>query len=86
MKYSYGSHSLQTKKEVCISDLFKFLGWQDSNLRMAESESATLPLGDTPILLYLIIITNSNQKIKRSLFLSFSLKTVEGAFLLENIV
>ena len=24
------------------------LGWQDSNLRMAESKSAALPLGDTP--------------------------------------
>jgi hypothetical protein len=26
------------------------LGWQDSNLRMAESKSAALPLGDTPIM------------------------------------
>ena len=26
----------------------KKLGWQDSNLRMAESKSAALPLGDTP--------------------------------------
>ena len=24
------------------------LGWQDSNLRMAESKSAALPLGDHP--------------------------------------
>jgi hypothetical protein len=24
------------------------LGWQDLNLRMAESKSAALPLGDTP--------------------------------------
>ena len=24
------------------------LGWQDSNLRMAESKSTALPLGDTP--------------------------------------
>ena len=27
---------------------FLELGWQDSNLRMAESKSAALPLGDTP--------------------------------------
>ena len=31
--------------------IFNFLltlGWQDLNLRMAESKSAALPLGDTP--------------------------------------
>src|SRR5210317_691096 len=26
-----------------------WLGWQDSNLRMSESKSDALPLGDTPI-------------------------------------
>lgn len=26
-----------------------WLGWQDSNLRMAASKAAALPLGDTPI-------------------------------------
>ena len=26
-----------------------WLGWQDSNLRMPESKSGALPLGDTPI-------------------------------------
>ena len=26
-----------------------FLGWKDSNLRMAESKPAAVPLGDTPI-------------------------------------
>ena len=26
-----------------------WLGWQDSNLRMPESESSALPLGYTPI-------------------------------------
>ena len=25
------------------------LGWEDSNLRVAESKSAALPLGDTPM-------------------------------------
>ena len=30
-----------------LSKVFK-LGWQDLNLRMAESKSAALPLGDTP--------------------------------------
>ncbi len=27
-----------------------WLGWQDSNLRMRESKSRALPLGDTPTL------------------------------------
>ena len=27
-----------------------WLGWQDLNLRMPESKSGALPLGDTPIL------------------------------------
>src|SRR5690554_7780723 len=27
----------------------RWLGWQDSNLRMAASKAAALPLGDTPI-------------------------------------
>ncbi len=27
----------------------EFLGWQDSNLRMAVPKTAALPLGDTPI-------------------------------------
>ena len=31
------------------------LGWQDSNLRMAESKSTALPLGDTPILRNIVI-------------------------------
>ena len=28
--------------------VYVILGWEDSNLRMAESKSAALPLGDTP--------------------------------------
>ena len=28
--------------------LKRWLGWQDSNLRMAASKAAALPLGDTP--------------------------------------
>jgi hypothetical protein len=31
-----------------LTQIFIELGWQDSNLRMAESKSAALPLGDTP--------------------------------------
>ena len=31
-----------------ISNFLLKLGWQDLNLRMAESKSAALPLGDTP--------------------------------------
>ena len=32
-----------------------WLGWQDSNLRMAASKAAALPLGDTPINASLIL-------------------------------
>ena len=31
------------------SSIFEWLGWQDSNLRMSESKSDALPLGDSPI-------------------------------------
>ena len=33
---------------IFFDKIFKNLGWQDSNLRVAESKSAALPLGDTP--------------------------------------
>ena len=33
-----------------VSEILKWLGWQDLNLRMIESKSIALPLGDTPIL------------------------------------
>ena len=33
---------------IIFDIFFNKLGWQDSNLRMAESKSAALPLGDTP--------------------------------------
>ena len=36
---------------IIFDIFFNKLGWQDSNLRMAESKSAALPLGDTPRLL-----------------------------------
>ena len=35
---------------VVFARLFAWLGWQDLNLRMPESKSGALPLGDTPIL------------------------------------
>ncbi len=31
-----------------------WLGWQDSNLRILESKSSALPLGDIPISLYIL--------------------------------
>ncbi len=36
--------------DVALFDLLKvgWLGWQDSNLRMTESKSVALPLGDIP--------------------------------------
>ena len=44
---------------ITIGNLLLFdisiLGWQDSNLRMAESKSTALPLGDTPVLSNIII-------------------------------
>ncbi len=40
----------------------KWLGWLDSNQRMAESESAALPLGDTPIDSH--ILSDFHPKIK----------------------
>ena len=37
-----------TKIYFFIDEIILKLGWQDSNLRMAESKSTALPLGDTP--------------------------------------
>ncbi len=39
----------QAKKSPPEGELSYWLGYEDSNLGMAESESAALPLGDTPI-------------------------------------
>src|ERR1700678_997062 len=41
----------QRAKFICLRHrpCSKWLGWQDSNLRMAGSKPAALPLGDTPI-------------------------------------
>jgi hypothetical protein len=41
----------KNKKSPPRGELFLFLkwmGWQDSNLRMTESKSVVLPLDDTP--------------------------------------
>ena len=35
------------QKNIVDMNLY-YLGWEDSNLRMAESKSAALPLGYTP--------------------------------------
>ena len=32
-----------------IARLYRWLGWQDLNLRMPESKSGALPLGDIPL-------------------------------------
>jgi hypothetical protein len=36
------------RKPVKETDLWNWLGYEDSNLGMPESESGALPLGDTP--------------------------------------
>jgi hypothetical protein len=38
-----------------LSRFSRKLGWQDSNLRMAESKSTALPLGDTPKIIVKLI-------------------------------
>ncbi len=37
------------KEKARFTGFSVWLGYEDSNLGMAESESAALPLGDTPI-------------------------------------
>lgn len=39
-----------------------WLGWQDSNLRMAASKAAALPLGDTPIFASLILAGRAGER------------------------
>ncbi len=41
-----------------------WLGWEDSNLRMTESKSVALPLGDSPMSLWIEIIIKKNLKCK----------------------
>ena len=41
----------------------KWLGWQDSNLRMAASKAAALPLGDTPTTAVLVQPPDSDRPI-----------------------
>lgn len=50
----YGSRSIKQIRFLqsalrCYISFWIWLGWQDSNLRMAASKAAALPLGDTPI-------------------------------------
>ena len=47
---SWGIHDIVTRKNLhpARDGDDRWLGWQDSNLRMAESKSAALPLGYTP--------------------------------------
>ena len=45
-----------------LTQIFTELGWQDSNLRMAESKSAALPLGDTPKLVGKIKMLSIGQE------------------------
>ncbi len=39
----------EKNKKPALAGFIVWLGYEDSNLGMAESESAALPLGDTPI-------------------------------------
>ena len=45
---SIGRHKPDKKMQANACIIHYLLGWQDSNLRMAEPKSAALPLGDTP--------------------------------------
>ena len=38
------------RRRLALSAVLFWLGWQDLNLRMRESKSRALPLGDTPML------------------------------------
>lgn len=40
--------------------LFLFLGWKDSNLRMAGPKPAALPLGHTPLIVFLPLVLHKN--------------------------
>ena len=52
-----GHKEKQPHKHMRLLSLFFWLGWRDLNSRMTESESVALPLGDTPILNSLRLIT-----------------------------
>lgn len=41
------------------------LGWEGSNLRVAESKSAALPLGDTPDTIYNITLSSLRDMLSR---------------------
>ena len=40
--------AMQIGRVLIVDLIIEFLGWKDSNLRMAESKPAAVPLGDTP--------------------------------------
>ena len=40
--------AMQRGRVLLVDLIIEFLGWKDSNLRMAESKPAAVPLGDTP--------------------------------------
>ena len=47
--YKYSGWKMSQVTSAKALPLRVWLGWQDSNLRMAASKAAALPLGDTPI-------------------------------------
>ena len=52
-------HFLETNQYVFLF-LFLFLGWKDSNLRMAGPKPAALPLGHTPLIVFLPLVLHKN--------------------------
>ena len=59
------------KKSAKTQKLWRFswLGWRDSNPRMAEPEPAALPLGDIPSVI--IILAQKNFFVKNRFFETF---------------
>ena len=60
---------------------YKWLGWQDSNLRIMESKSIALPLGDIPILWGERWDSNPRQPVPQTGVLPTELRSpLNGAF------
>jgi hypothetical protein len=50
---------------VNLDDYPEWLGWQDSNLRMAVPKTAALPLGDIPIINFKLCNINNHKLFSR---------------------
>ncbi len=53
----------QSFREFKNATRARWLGWQDSNLRMTGSKPVALPLGDTPSIVLPIITTNAANRL-----------------------